>query len=341
MIQFSRTLPLLPVLAMAAAAAAQEHDLRTTAKKGTVAHFLQTHKQEQAIDMGGQSMDMGNTVHYALKLAVTDVAENGNLAVEVEVLRVHGMLILPMMGEVEFDSTSGPAEDDGFGMGALGDAMTSLAGKKFTATVSPYGKVSALVGADKLLEAAREKGGSMGQMLAGSLRDDTLESLVTNAFGLITDKPIAVGKSWDSAEKEKASRAPVENKMTMTLLSFGDETFEIEAKGTVEQIADGKGPEVEGLEGDEAEMAKEMMKGMKIKNGKIAGKQKISRQDGLTVEANSSISVDIEMPNPMGGDPMTIASKTITTTKRCTAEEAMPKKKAEAKDAKADGADKK
>lgn len=339
MIQFSRTLPLLPVLAMAAAAAAQEHDLRTTAKKGTVAHFLQTTKQEQAIDMGGQSMDMGNTVHYALKLAVTDVAENGNLAVEVEVLRVHGMLILPMMGEVEFDSTSGPVEDDGFGMGALGDAMTSLAGKKFTATVSPYGKVSALVGADKMLAEAREKGGAMGgQMLASSLREDSLESLVVNAFGLVTDQKIAVGKSWESAEKEKTNRTPVENKMTMTLLSFGDDAFEIETKGTVEQVADGKGPELEGLEGDEAEMAKEMMKGMKIKNGKIAGKQKISRQDGLTVEANNTISVDIEMPNPMGGDPMTIASKTITTTKRCTAEEAMPKKKAEAK---TDGADKK
>jgi hypothetical protein len=331
-----RTLSLLPALAFAAAGAAQEHDLRSTAKKGTVAHFLQTTKQEQAIDMDGQTMDMGNTVHYALKLAVTDVAEGGNLTVEVHMLRVHGVLVLPMMGEVEFDSTKPAGEDDGFGMGALGDAMTSLAGKKFSATVTPFGKVDKVEGLDAILEEARNKGGQMGgQMLAGSLSEDALQGIVNNAFGVLPEAPIGVGKTWTKEEAEKARRTPVQNKMEMTLTSFGDEAFEIETKGTVEKAA-GDGPSLEGMEGEEAAMAKEMMAGLKIKNGKIAGKQKVSRKDGLMVESSSVISMDLEMPNPMGGGDMVIAMKTTMTTKRCTEAEAMPKKAEEKKE----GADK-
>jgi len=174
----SRPLPLFSLLALAAVAVAQgtEHDLRTTAKKGSSAWFVQSTKQEQAIDMDGQTMDMGNTVNYTVRVTVGEVSDKGSLDVTIDILRVEGALVLPMMGEVAFDSAAGPAEDDGFGMAALGDAMASLAGKKFTATVSPYGKVEKVEGTKELLDAARKKGGQMGgQMLASALTDQALE----------------------------------------------------------------------------------------------------------------------------------------------------------------------
>ena len=326
---FSRPLSLLPILALAATAAAQgaQHDLRTTAKKGGTVYFVQTTKQEQAIDMDGQSMDMGNTINYTVRVTVADVSDKGSLEVNVDILRVEGALLLPMMGEVAFDSAAGPAEDDGMGMAALGDAMSSLAGKKFKATVSPFGKVEKVEGATEILDAARKKGGRMGgQMLASSLNDKALESLVENAFGVLPDQPIAVGGSWSRTENDKAARTQVDNKMELTLVKLDDAAFEIEAKGTVEKPAT-PAPAAGEEESEEMAMAREMMANMKIKNGKIVGKLKVSRGDGFVVESSSNMSMDIEMPSPMGGGDMTIAMKTTTTIKRTTEEAATPKKK--------------
>ncbi len=325
----SRPLPLFSLLALAAVAVAQgtEHDLRTTAKKGSSAWFVQSTKQEQAIDMDGQTMDMGNTVNYTVRVTVGEVSDKGSLDVTIDILRVEGALVLPMMGEVAFDSAAGPAEDDGFGMAALGDAMASLAGKKFTATVSPYGKVEKVEGTKELLDAARKKGGQMGgQMLASALTDQALESLVENAFGVLPDKPIALGGSWTRLDNSKSGRTRANNKMELTLAKLDDTSFEIEAKGTVEK-PEAAAPEAGEEESPEAAMAREMMANMKIKNGKIAGKLKVSRTDGFVVESSSSMAMDIEMPSPMGGGDMTIAMKTTSTTKRTTEEAAMPKKK--------------
>lgn len=322
-----RTLPLLSILALAATAAAQEHDLRSTAKKGSTAYFVQTTKQEQSIDMEGQAMEMGNTINYTIKLAVTEIGEKGELQVAVDILRVEGALLLPMMGEVAFDSAAGPTEDDGFGMSALGDAMASLAGQKFTATVSPYGKVEKAIGTAEILEAARKKGGQMGgQMLASSLSEKVLENLVENAFGVLPDKPIAKGGKWTHSETAKESRTQVDNKMELTLTEIDDAAFVIDATGTVSKPG-GEAPALGTDEGEEAAMAREMMANMKIKNGKIGGKIKVSRTDGFIVESTSTMSMDIEMPSPMGGGEMTIAMKQTSGTKRTTAEAAMPKKK--------------
>ncbi len=328
-----RTLSLATwTLAGALAAQAPEHDLRITAKKGATACFVQQTKQEQAIDMEGQSMDMGNSIEYAVRITVADVDDKGQLTVRADIVRVRGTMTVPMMGDVEFDSASEtPPEDDGMGMAAMGEAMSSLAGKSFLATVGSYGRVAKIEGLDTILAEARKKGGRMaGQMLAGSLNERAFETIVENVFGALPEKPIAVGTPWTRTTSGKASRAAVDNKMELTLASFDAESFEITAKGTVEKSGGDAQAKDGEAESEEEKMARAMMDGMKIKNGKIEGRQKISRTDGFLLEGTSQVSMDLEMQSPMGGE-VAIAMKTTITAKRATEESLLPKKAEPAK----------
>ena len=80
---------------------------------------------------------------------------------------------------------------------------------------------------------------------------------------------------------------------------------------------------------------------MKISNGKIAGKEVVARKDGLVQRSESTMSMDLSMPSPMGGGDMSITQKTTIVIERSTKDAAeggaKPKaedKKGEKKDAK-------
>ncbi|HEX5053154.1 MAG TPA: DUF6263 family protein [Planctomycetota bacterium] len=304
-----------------------EHDLRIAAKKGTSVWLLQEAKQEQAIDMGGQQMDMGNTTVHTLHLTVKDVDDKGNLVVETEIVRIHGSMSNPMMGDIDFDSAkkaAGDDDDEGGGMGMspgmITKAMTALAGKSFVARVDPFGKVASLEGVAELLADAKKNAGGMGGAMAQAASEATFRQFVESAFGTRPSKPMATGGTWDHADNEKGVRMPMRSKLQLTLAKVDADNFEVTAVGTVEK-ADAKGEE-----GDDSPM-NEMRKSMKVKNGKVSGSQRVSRQDGFIVEAKNVTTMDLDMASPMGGD-MSMNMKVTTTTKRTTADAAVPAKKA-------------
>lgn len=309
---------ILSFLCLAASVAAQgpELTLRTTAKKGSSIWLLQESKQEQTIDQGGQQFDVGGTTTHTLHITVLDVDDKGVLTVETEIVRIHGAMQMGPMGEAEFDSASPEdGDDDGDDMGGMSPAamvkqMTKLAGKKFTAKVDGAGKATALEGAAELLKVG---GGRMGNPVT----EDTLKNLTEAAFGIMPEKPIAVGASWDHVEKG-TGRIGASNKMKLTLAKCDDASFEITATGTVEKPAD------DDASDESDDPMREMMKNMTITNGKVMGTQKVSRQDGFVIEASNTVSMDVDIETPMGA--MTMAMKNTVSTKRTTAEAAMPKK---------------
>lgn len=314
------SISILTSLCLAAVAAAQgEQTLRVTAKKGASVWLTQEQKQEQNIDQGGNQMEMTNTIVHTLHVTVLDVDDKGMLAVETEVVRIHGSMDMgPMGGETEFDSAAPAKSDDdddsGMGMsaGAMTKQITKLAGKKFVAKVDTQGKVASLEGVAELLKGGRGMMGGPGQVTEGSLKQ-----LVESAFGMLPEKPVAVGATWEHVQKEPG-RVSSNHKVKLTLAKMDDAAFEITAVGTVEK------PEVKNDGDDDKNPMAAMMKNMTISNGKITGTQKVSRQDGFLVEGSQSLSMDIEMETPMGS--ATVGVKQTTTTKRTTAEAAMPKK---------------
>ncbi|MBL8754707.1 MAG: hypothetical protein JNK15_15490 [Planctomycetes bacterium] len=312
-----------------------EIDLRTTAKKSTAVWLVQEDKQTQIIDASGQEFETTTTIRRTLQVVVQDADDKGNLVVECQIARITGAMAMPMgMGDIEFDSLDAPKKDDeeeddggmmGFSPGAMKKALTMGAGKSFKAKVSPYGKVVELLDGSKELLASGEEG-AMG----GNLDQNSLEEMVESAFGNLPEKATAVGAKWQHVGKGGKAQMPMESKLELTLAAANDETFEITANGTIEkpaEKADDKKADAKGEEEDQAAEMREMLKGMKMKNGKVTGATKISRKDGFVVDATTTTNVDVEMETPMGSMNMTM--KMVRTINRTNAADAM--KKADAK----------
>lgn len=332
----SRRFSLLTLLCLAAPLGAQGAiDLRTTAKKGATVWLLQEQKQEQTIDMGGQEMETSQSTTRTVQVTVKDVDDKGDLTVETKIVRVRGGMVMPMgMGDFEFDSlTDKPSDDDeeddtGMGLGNMSNMLKKMqmtgVGKSFTAKVSRYGKVVELTdGVDAILGEGAGGGAMMG---GGGMSRDTLRQIVESAFGILSDKPVAVGAKWDHAQKEAGGQMPIEQKLELTLAKADADVFEITASGTVQKPGEGDDKaDPAGAEGaEEAAMVREMLRSMKMKNGKITGSQKISRKDGFTIESSNVVSIDIEMESPMG--EMAMSMKITNSTKRTTEAEALAKK---------------
>lgn len=308
------------LLSLSLAAVAQDHDLRVPTKKGATVWLAQESKLSQTIDMGGQEMETGRQVTTIAQFTVTDVDDKGNLVVETKVARIHGSMTIPMMGDVEFDSAKSDAADGeedtgGFGMpspGAIAKSQTALAGKSFVAKVGPNGKVVALEGVEELLQAGKNKKGN--PMLPGGPNEAELRSLVESAFGMVPEKPMAVGTSWDHKTGDGAGTYP--STMKLTLAKVDADAFEISAAGTVDA------PKPAG-EGDDPR--RKMMESLKIGSSKIEGSQRVSRQDGFVIAVSQTMTMDAAMDGPMGGE-VSMQIQSTTTVKRTTAEAAMPAK---------------
>lgn len=328
-----KLLSLVTALALCAPGFAQgEIDLKVTTKKGASVWLVEETKSSQVIDMQGQEMESGQTITKYLHFTVKDVDDKGVMTIETKIVRVVGSMALPMgMGDMEVDSAA-PAEeeeeDDGMGMGAMmggmKKAMTAGAGKAFTAKVDAKGKVVELM--EDAKELLKDSGGGGARMMGGTaMSEDSLKELVSSAFGELPAKPVAVGGKWERSEKDSAGRMPSNNKFDLTLAKADAESFEVTIAGTVEKPA--APADADKIEGDDeqAEMQREIMKSMQMKNGKIAGLCKASRTDGFVTEANLTISMDVEMSAGQMGD-MAMSIKIAKSMKRTTEEAAAPKK---------------
>jgi hypothetical protein len=232
-------------------------------------------------------MEMGGTTTHTVHVTVKDITEEGNLVVEATIARVHGSMMQPMVGEVEFDS----AKPKGRGQ-AMTKALTDMAGKSFIAKVDAHGKVSSLENTDALL--SDKPAGPMGRVAPD---EAMLKSLVEGAFGVLPSKPVAVGATWERDNTDATGRAPVKSKLMLTLAKLDDEAFEVTATGTISRAdADAAAEQDE----EEDSMQAEVRKSMSVSNGKITGTQLVSRKDGFIVESKSTMSMDMDMASDMG-----------------------------------------
>jgi hypothetical protein len=337
-----KLLSLVTALALCAPGFAQgEIDLKVTTKKGASVWLVEETNSSQVIDMQGQEMETEQTSTKYLQFTVKDVDDKGVMTVETRIVRIVGSMALPMgMGDMEVDSAA-PAEEeeeeDGMGMGAMmggmKKAMTAGAGKAFTAKVDAKGKVVELM--DDAKELLKDSGGGGGRMMGGAaMSEESLKELVSSAFGELPAKPVAVGGKWERSDQDSGGRMPSNNKFDLTLAKADAESFEVTIAGTVEKPAAPAAPaDADKIEGDDeqAEMQREMMKSMQMKNGKIAGLCKASRTDGFVTEANLTISMDVEMSAGQMGD-MAMSIKIVKSMKRTTEAAAAPKKAEPKKD---------
>ncbi len=250
------TLPLFVFSVLLAPIAAQKVALKQTAKQGTAAAFVVKNNVNQAIDLGGQQMDMGQNMTHHFTVKVATVAADGTCTVDLNISRIVGSMEMPMMGSIDFDTNPPAAGKDGKeakeeepedgGMGGMGlpsgasirTALLSFVGKTFTAKVDPQGKVQEVTGMAEALEQAKSKGG--GSMMISNIMDkDAVLQLFEHAFGDLPKDDKAVGESWTGTETKKRKGMPMKSLTTMTLNKFDGEVAEVAIVGT---IASASGP---------------------------------------------------------------------------------------------------
>src|SRR5262249_12261866 len=170
-------------------------------------------------------------------------------------------------------------------------------------------------GFDKALKAARKKAGAGARMLGGLLNEGSLRQLASAAFVSLPKTAVAVGDGWE-AEPVDVKGASVETtrKIKLELAKADADSAEMNVTGTIESFKapkkDPKGAKKDDDEDEDEAQTRQMMADAKIKNGKISGSVTCSRKDGWVLNSSAKFSMDIEMPNPMGGDDMKIAVKT-------------------------------
>lgn len=306
--------------------AAQEHDLRIQATKGTTVWLKQHMVMSQTMEIAGQEMETAQDKTTVLQFTVKDVEADGTLVVETNVARIYGSMQMPMgMGDVEYDSAEAAADKDdeaggGFmpSPGQMGKMQTMLAGKKFLAKVKANGKVASLEGVAELL---KKPAGGRGGMPQAELSEDTLRHMVESAFGSVPEKPAAVGATWDHRVEEGQGMPAAAIKVT--LAKVDSDAYEISSTGTIEPPKPSK---------DAADERAAMLESLKIANSKFTGTGRMSRTDGFVLAVKHMVEMDASMESPMGGE-MSMKVKSTNTIERTTAEAAAPKKAAAPADA--------
>lgn len=318
-VSFLSLLSLAPMLTAQGA----EHDLGSQAAAGTTVWFAEEANNEVAIDMMGQEMNTNQKLTRTFRVTIKEVTAEGNRVVELEIARVYGVFDMPMLGEMKVDSAGTDDEDDGgFAMPQIDEMkekLVELAGKKFLAKVGRDGKV---VG--EVRETGKEAKEGDGEH---DDDDGAMKQMVESAFGYRPKTKVAEGGEWDFDQEVNSGQMPMKSKAKAKLVKVMDEQFETSIEGAVEKNPDAKIPTDDE---EEAAQAAEALEGMKIENGKLAGKQHLSRKDGLLVDSNTTMSADITMETQMGD--MSMKVKSVTTIKRITEAEARPAKKGEKKE---------
>lgn len=316
---------LLPVH-LAFAQQGDKYTLGLTATKGTKATFTIHSKSTQDLDMGGQQMTMGHDVQRVLSIEVTDVEKDGKLKLAVKWESSSGKMMMPMGGELEFDTTKPAEEEDGeagMGMPTAGQVQKfvgAITGKVLTATVSPSGHDLEIVGLKELTDDATKKVGGMGaSMLMGMLNEGLLRRDVDGVLGRYPKEPTAVGGTWKTEVKEagRRNRPSMRTEGTLKLDKADKDTFVVSMTGSLVKDEPKQDAKEEATEDPQLKMAAEMMKNMKVSNGKVEGTSTISRADGMVLKSTSKMSADLTMPMPMGGEgEMKIAQSATITTER-------------------------
>jgi len=324
----------LALLTLGAVAPAQDtvaetvsEPLRVKLTAGTTAWFKANVSSKQSIDMDIQQMEVGSTMEWVFSVQVLEAAADAAAQpVEFHLVALKGRADLPMVGASEFDSHGDEADDN-----SVGSAMRTLVGTRFRATVTDRGEVKVVDDLSETFEEAMDAAGGMeAQMLMGVLNMGTIQQLAEGVFPMVPEEPHKVGDKWQQTDKAADGPAPVTSKLEFTLAELSAKSAKVSLTGTIE-VSSADDVEVpDGVDAEAAEMAKQMMKDMKINASKIAGHVVWSRVDGMVSDSQRNVEMDMSMPGPLGGD-MTIKQVQTIKVARGTAEDAKKPKAAEDK----------
>ncbi|MCI0586802.1 MAG: DUF6263 family protein [Planctomycetes bacterium] len=283
--------------------------VRLSFRKGDRADYRVTSDKDQSTKMG--PADMKTTVHRVqeFSLTVEEVAPDGSAWVGVRFGAVRGKLDDPRMGEVEFDSTKPPDEEDP--MGASLKPLTALAGKSFRLRVTADGKISEVRGASEATKGEFDKSRLVGAMQAKALEsaysDEHLAKTLQAWFPMLSADSVAIGDSWPVGFDMPPSGMgfDIAFRGTSQLDKLEADEVVVTTKGVIskkEEAPESRGPEKAPEPGSTEERRRAIAAGMKIEKGDLRTTYRQSRKDGLPLGSTTESQLDMTLPDPREGE---------------------------------------
>ena len=184
----------------ALASSAEKFEFKLDLKKGDKFAFRQSMDMNQDIDMGGMQIAtvMAMTSDYSYE--VTDVAESGDMSINIKFGRIKGSFENPMMGALEFDSEEEMEETGNPMVDMMGSMFTANAGQELTLVMNEDGDVVSVDGVDEMVDRLLENNpmAAMGGQLDAETMKQQMKDNFEGQLGQIPADPVAVGESWTS-----------------------------------------------------------------------------------------------------------------------------------------------
>lgn len=313
-------LPLLTTLAAAqddspatTAAAGPAHKLSVQAKVGAKAPFRADYVQKQIIAAMGRETETKLVTDYDVEVLAAE--KDGSLKVKLTWQRIQGSLSSPMGGAIEFDSSAkDPGSDDPM-LGGVVDAFVGMVGKSVELKIGADGQVVDRKPVTDLVTTVSASVDGMGRMVMQGLLSDTAISAQAQVFGAYPKEAIAVGGTWKHSDTTGGRGGmKMKSDVAIKLAALDADTCCTTVSGTI-NIDKSKtaNASVESDDDPQAAMMKNMMAEATIEHGKVTGETTVERKDGMLRSSSNSVSMEIAMPNPMGGDEPFIVKVEQTT----------------------------
>ncbi|MCC5943510.1 MAG: hypothetical protein JJT94_01140 [Bernardetiaceae bacterium] len=278
--------------------------MQLNVKKGdsfTVESFIQ---QDIAQEIMGMKQEQKTQTKITSLYEVLDVMQDGNMKIK---QTYKSMMISSesMAGNMSYDSEKDEEVPD------FAQAQGALVGQSYTFTVTPTGKVVAVEGGDKLIEAIManlnvddDQKEAAQKSLEAEYGEEKLKSDISTMFSVYTSKTVKVGDSWTSKERKKGMMSfDMEQNFTLTEIKDGIAYIDVESK--LNSLEDAEPTEMGG-----------MMIEYNIK-GNSKGKMQVDTNTGWIIfnSQNQDMGGDVNISGPQTMSiPMTVKMQTITKT---------------------------
>ncbi|MGK0299496.1 MAG: hypothetical protein ACI89X_000361 [Planctomycetota bacterium] len=267
------------------------YDLHLKTPKGTTVWFVESTTTEQTHKFGKLEFKANFQINRTFGITIKQIDAKGNRIVEIHVARIAGWAQVANATKTSYDSNDGHTEGQTGRLDASTSRMMAAVGRRYIARIDGNGK---LVGS--MAGIAHEMQGNHPQT---SVQDWELADLAETAFGRTPAKPKAIGGTWKFVQSGTVDAIRLARHATMKLTRFSDDKLEMTLTGTVEISPIPIPPPAKGsgLGSAEAQVAR-MNKKVEISNGKLSGKQALSRLDGLVIATESKSTFDLDMATP-------------------------------------------
>lgn len=269
---------------------AKLYDLHLSTPKGTTVWFVESVTREQTYTIGGKDVTVPTVVNRTFDITVKQVDAKGNRVIEIHAARIAGWTQAHpgQANKTLFDSNDPDNNDGGKtdGISTWRNRTMAWAGRRYIARIDVNGK---LVGSMAAIAHEMQNEDPKTQVQAWQLAE-----LAETAFGRTPATPTAIGGTWKFVQPG-AGAMRLARHATLTLAKVTDSAFEMALNGTVEKGKMPTTPKAADPNSADAKAA-EQNKASKIRNGKLTGKQTLSRQDGLIIARESKSTFDTDIP---------------------------------------------